>query len=95
MKIQIDLPDQELTWENNASLSINQPSKQLIEISGNKEGLISLAKQLLTIAYSKQYIFVHHSAEKFTPQGYIYGDLDNGSLELSIVKDERNGRKTK
>lgn len=95
MKIEFNLTDQELIWEDNASLSIRQPSKQLIVIDGNKEGLISLAKQLLTIAYSDQYIFVHHSAEKHTPQGYVYGDLDEGSLDLSIVKENLNGRKIK
>lgn len=82
-----------MIWEDNAGLSISQPSKQLVAIVGNKEGLISLAKQLLTVAYSDQYIFVHHSAEMNTPQGYIYGDLDEGSLDLSIVKEERKGRK--
>ena len=92
MKIEFDLPNQELIWEDNAALSINHPGKQLVEIVGNKEGLISLAKQLLTVAYSDQYIFVHHSAEKNTPQGYTYGDLDEGSLDLSIVKEERKGR---
>jgi len=93
MKIEIDLSNEDLIWENNASLMINQHSKQLIVIDGNKEGLISLAKQLLTIAYSDQYIFMHHSAERNTPRGYVYGDLDEGSLDLSIVKNDRNGRK--
>lgn len=56
MKIEIDLSVQDLIWENNASLIIKKPSQRLIVIDGNKEGLISLAKQLLTIAYSDQYI---------------------------------------
>ena len=93
MKVEFDLTEHELEWENNASLRINQPSKKLIEINGNREGLISLAKQLLVVAYSDEYVFVHHQAEVNTSQGYEYGDLDEGSLDLSIVKVERDGRK--
>ena len=93
MKVELEIPSQELFWEDNASLSIKQPSKHLVEIVGNKEGLISLAKQLLTVAYANDYIFVHHSAEINSSNGYVYGDLDEGSLELSIVKEFAKGRK--
>ena len=92
MKVEFELPDGELEWEDNASLKINRTSKNLIEIDGNREGLISLAKQLLVVAYSDEYVFVHHQAEHNTPQGYMYGDLDEGSLDLSIVKSNRKGR---
>ncbi len=43
-----------------------------------------------------KYIFVHHEAEKSAPNGeYVYGDLDEVSLDLSIVKATSKGRKKK
>lgn len=91
MKIELYI-DKELMWEDNAALKLCQTSESLVTIEGNKEGLISLAKHLLTIAYSDEYIFVHHEAEKNTDNGYWYGDLEEGSLELSIVKKDTSGR---
>lgn len=93
MKIELDIDEEELTWEDNAALKLVRTSESLVTIEGNKEGLISLAKQLLTIAYSDEYFFVHHEAEYNTDRGYYYGNLEEGSLELSVVKSDMKGRR--
>lgn len=92
MKVKIDFTPDEIDWENNAFLKVIQSSKVLVSIEGNKEGLISLAKQLLSIAYSKDNSFVHYWPEKTTANGYMYGDLEEGSLELFIQKIDHIGR---
>ena len=95
MKIQFDIAENDLQWEDNAYVKVVMPSKTLVEIQANKEGLISLAKQFLTLAYSKSLCGnnIHHIAEAQTVNGYTYGDLEEGSLALSIAKVEIDGRK--
>jgi hypothetical protein len=79
MKIELEFEENGIDWENNACLKIEQPSKSLMEIQANREGLISLAKQLLSLAYSTDESFdnFQHWAE--------LGTLENGSLNLSIA----------
>ena len=93
MKIEMEIEEKEIDWEDNAFLKIMQSSKSLISIEANKEGLISLAKQFLTVAYSKENLFIHHWPEKTTEKGYSYGDLEEDSIELVVLKVERSGRK--
>lgn len=95
MKIQIDIEEDGFSWEDNSYVKVIMPSKNLLEIQANKEGLISLAKQFLTLAYSDSFggNDIHHNAEAHTENGYVYGDLEEGSLELSIGKVEKDGRK--
>ena len=93
MDILLKLKENDIEWENNAYVKIVQPSRNLMEIQANKEGLLSLAKQFLTLAYSTdEDFYIHHWAEKNTPNGYIYGDLEDGSLELSVSKVSKKGR---
>ena len=94
MKIQFDIAENDLSWEDNAYVKIVMPSKTLVEIQANIAGLISLAKQLLTLAYSESLCGnnIHHVAEIHTANGYSYGDLDEASFEWSIARVETNGR---
>lgn len=95
MKIQFDIVENDLSWEDNAFVKVVMPSKTLLEIQANKEGLISMAKQFLTLAYSESLCGknIHHVAETQSANGYIYGDLEEGSLDLSIAKVDARGRK--
>ncbi len=98
MKIEFEINENEFDfiWENNASIKITQPSNKLFEIEANKEGLISLAKILFSLAYAKELPpEVHLWGESGTGNSYCYGDLDEGSLDLSIIKVIAQGRKNR
>ena len=97
MKIEFEINEDEFEyiWENNASITITQPSNKLLEIEANKEGLISLAKILFGLAYTKELPEVHLWGETGKRESYCYGDLDEGSLDLSIVRIKKEGRKNK
>ena len=92
MKIEFDINESQ--WEDNAFLKVVQSNKSLVSIEANKEGLISLAKQLLMLAYNNEDLNIQLWAEKTTDKGYWYGDLEEGSIDLSIVKVEKVGRKS-
>ena len=96
MKIELEFEENEIIWENNAYMKIVQPSKTLLEIQANKEGLISLAKQLVSLANSteKDFDHIHYWAERKKENMYLYGDLAEGSLELSIAKVNNKGKTT-
>lgn len=94
MKVEIDINNNEIEWEDNSFLKVVQPNKSLVLIEANKEGLISLAKQLLLLAYNNEDLNINLWAEKTTDKGYWYGDLEEDSLDLSIFKVEKVGRKT-
>lgn len=93
MNIEIDISENEIEWEDNSFLKVVQSNKSLVYIEANKEGLISLAKQLLLLAYNNEDLNIQLWSEKTTDMGYWYGDLEEGSLDLSIVKVEKAGRK--
>ena len=98
MKIEFEINEDEFEyiWENNASITITQPSNKLLEIEANKEGLISLAKILFGLAYTKELPpEIHLWGETGKGESYCYGDLDEGSLDLSIVRIKKEGRKNK
>lgn len=93
MDILLGVKENDIEWEDNAYVKIVQPSRSLVEIQANKEGLLSLAKQILALAYSTdEEFYIHHWPEKNTSNGYVYGDLEEGSLELSIAKVNKRGR---
>ena len=93
MKLEIDFNEKEIEWEENSFFKIEQRNSSLVSIEANKEGLISLAKQLLALAYNEENLNIFHWAEKMTDKGYWYGNLEKGSVDLSIVKIETQGRR--
>ncbi len=85
MKIEIDLPDYneengiQMVWERGFIIDA-QSNNESVVIRANKEGLISLAKQLLIIAQDQ------------IPKGYHFhydesNSLENGSCEIIIEKN--------
>jgi len=82
----------QLDWKENSYISIKMPSNNLVEIIANKEGLLSLASHLILMANS-EINSVHYETEEISDKGYIPGDLEEDSLELSIVKLDCKGRK--
>lgn len=97
MKITLEIDTADLEWEDNACLSVTQPSKNLVEIVGNQPGLITLARHILSCAYDNDnnFPYIHYEPEFTTDNGYWYGDLEKGSLELFIAKIDKDGRKLK
>lgn len=94
MKINFEISDENVDeWEDLAYFKVTCPSNNLVSIEANKEGLISFAKQLLAVAYSQKENFIHHWAEENTQNGYWYGNLDEGSLDLSVLKLDKIGRR--
>ncbi|NCD10329.1 MAG: hypothetical protein EOL98_13100 [Negativicutes bacterium] len=81
-RISIKIPEydpnkgMEYSWEDGFEISTDANSNT-IKISANKEGLISLAKHLLTLA-------------EFPTEGHLHYDdlnsLEDGSIELIIDK---------
>jgi len=93
MKLELDINENDIDWEDNAYIKIMQNSKNLVSIVANKEGLVSLAKQLLAVAYSTEGLEIHHQPEINNAKGYWYGDLEKDSVELYIMKQDFVGRK--
>lgn len=96
MKINIEFPDNDICWENNAVLRAYKCSKDLISIEANKAGLISLAKHFLSLAYAtdKDFNHFHYWPEAKNENGYMYGDLDEGSdVETFILRVDEVGFK--
>lgn len=73
----------EYDWEPNSYIKVSQQSKTLVLISANKEGLISLANQLLILANSQ------NSSILYEPWP---GDLENGSIGIELEKIICDGR---
>lgn len=95
MRIDLEFEENEIQWEDNAYVKIEQPSRSIVEIQANREGLISLAKQFLSLAYSmdKSFHILHWAEKKGEAENdYFYGDLEEGSLGFSIAKVEKKGR---
>lgn len=94
MEIKLDISKDELDWEDNAYIKLFQTNPNIVILEANREGLISFAKQLLALAYFNDESILNYEGEKSTPNGYCYGDLDEGSLALSVVRsDDKRGRK--
>ncbi len=96
MKISFEIEENDYDWEDNAYVEVLQTSKNCVGINANKEGLISLAKQFLSVAYSTDSSYmIHHWAEvkSDSDEKYGYGDLEEGSLDFFIVKTDKEGRK--
>jgi hypothetical protein len=65
-------------WENGFEIQVNG-NESLVNISANKEGLISLAIQLLTLAQENVSSGTHFHLDQFN-------SLNDGSTELIISK---------
>ena len=84
MQITLEIPQYdsgsgfEIKWENGFEINTKVENEEII-ISANKAGLVSLAKQLLSLA------------QENVPSGYHfhfdeYNSLEEGSFELIIKK---------
>ena len=65
-------------WENNFAIEVKKEDGEII-ISANNEGLISLARHLLTLAQNEVPIGTHIHLDE-------YNSLEEGSADLIIVK---------
>lgn len=93
MDLNIKIEEDDIAWEESSYVAVIQSSKNCITIDANKNGLISLAKQLLSLAYSENSSFyIHHWPEAHGKDYYGYGDLEEGSVELVVVKNNKKGR---
>lgn len=82
-EVKLNIPEYDgnslkLIWENNYKIKVEIDDESCI-IKANKEGLISLAKQLLTLAQVSNSNHYHLDE---------YGALEDGSNELVICKDD-------
>lgn len=95
MKVELEFEVDDIDWEDNSYVEVMQTSKNCVGINANKEGLISLAKQILSVAYSDDDFMIHHWAElnKGSEERYFYGDLEEGSLDFFICKTDKKGRR--
>ena len=89
-KIELEIPDYnkyiglQYSWEDGYNISTDLQDNAVV-ISANKAGLISLAKQMLTLA-NAPYDGAHFHYDD-------YGCLEEGSLEIIICRmKEEQGR---
>ena len=73
----------EFDWEQNSYVKVSKRSDELMLISANKEGLVSLANHLLELANSQ------NSAILYEPWP---GDLEDGSIGIELEKIICDGR---
>ena len=84
MKITVEIPEYKpevgfrFLWEDNFEISTHTETNAVL-ISANKEGLISMARHLLSLA------------QENIPSGYHihldeYNSLNDGSIELIVVR---------
>jgi hypothetical protein len=84
MKITLDIPSYsseegiKLKWENNFEIAVSSNANEVV-LTANKEGLISLANQLLTLAQSDIPSGRHIHYDEFN-------SLDEGSVNFVIQK---------
>ena len=71
-------------WEDNSYVAIEPQGKYAIRLIANRGGLISLSNQLKEFANSDDSSVCYETWP---------GDLEDGSLNLEIVKSERRGRR--
>ena len=67
------------SWEDNFKISVENNGEQII-IKANREGLISLAKQLLTLSEENVPEGMHFHLDEFN-------SLEKGSVELVIERE--------
>ncbi len=70
-------------WRDNSYVKTEHPAPQLVRITANKEGLLSLSEQLKLFAESADPSYCY---EVFP------GDLEEGSVTLEIEKIDCQGR---
>lgn len=68
----------QLRWENNFSIEVKSEGREVL-IVANNEGLISLAKHLLTLAQKEVSQGTHIHLDQ-------YNSLEDGSIDLVIEK---------
>lgn len=73
----------ELEWRDDSYVFLKKMGINAIELQANTAGLLSLADQLIRIAYG-EYDYVFYDTDP--------GDLENGSLQLQITKLNVAGR---
>jgi len=85
-KIALDIPNYtpdkglQSSWEDGFKISCNINNEEVV-ISANRDGLISLAKQLLTLAQENVPYGSHFHFNE-------YNGLESGSCELVIEKNK-------
>ena len=77
-------PSTVFEWLDNSYVKVEQTNKQLTTITGNKEGLLSLARQLEAFALGAD------SCVCYEPWP---GDLEDGSVTLEIINSDCSGRR--
>ena len=68
----------QFNWEENFAIEVIKEDGAII-ISANNEGLISLARHLLTLAQNEVPVGTHIHLDE-------YNSLEEGSVDLTIVK---------
>ena len=85
MKIALDIPEYDpnyglqIIWEEGFHIHLETDSDGVVVLSANKEGLVTLAKQLLTLANPLVPIGSHIHLDSF-------GGLEEGSKEFILNK---------
>lgn len=64
-------------WVDGFTIEVRVDGGNTVVISANKEGLISLAQQLTTLAYESSGSHIHYDA---------YNSLEEGSVEMIVEK---------
>ncbi len=65
-----------ISWENGSIITVKVVNEEVV-ISANKEGLLSLAKQLSQLAQQDQGSHIHYDK---------YNSLEEGSIDLIVEK---------
>ena len=77
-------PSTDYEWLDNSYVKVEQTNKQLTTITGNKEGLLFLAKQL------EAFVLREDPSVCYEPWP---GDLEEGSVTLEIINSDCSGRR--
>ena len=69
----------EINWEDGFTIKVRADDGKTVVISANREGLLSLARQLSDMANEETGCHIHYDE---------YNSLENGSSEMIIEKIE-------
>ena len=69
----------DIAWEDGYTIKVSKNDENSVLISANKEGLLSLARQLMALADEGTGSHIHYDE---------YNSLEDGSAELVIEKTE-------